>query len=69
MARLLLRVSAVARALSIGKNGVYSLIRAGQLPAVRICGGRMRVPVSAVEAFVARAVAQHIKRSRAKQEA
>jgi excisionase family DNA binding protein len=44
MERLTLSVPEVARALGIGKDTAYQLVRDGRLPSVRI-GSRTRVPV------------------------
>jgi excisionase family DNA binding protein len=50
----LLNVRTVARRLNISEWLVRSLIRKGQLPAVRL-GNRLMVPVSVVDAVVAQA--------------
>jgi excisionase family DNA binding protein len=50
--RLAVRVSEAARLLDIGRSKAYELIRDGALPAIRI-GGTVRVPLDALEAWVA----------------
>lgn len=52
MAKLLLRMSDVIEALSIGRTKSYELVAKGILPSVRI-DGAVRVPASALEEFVA----------------
>lgn len=47
----LLKVSAVAKQLSMGTTSVYKLMDSGQLPYVKI-GKTRRVPLSAVERLV-----------------
>ena len=54
-ARLLLRPAEAATALGIGRTKVYELIAAGELPSIRI-GASVRVPVAALEAWIARRV-------------
>ena len=49
-----LTVPEVARALRIGRNHAYELIRDGRLPALRI-GRAIRVPRAAVERLIAQA--------------
>jgi excisionase family DNA binding protein len=49
---LLLRIEEVAAALSVCPSTVYNLIRAGQLPAVRIGKREKRVPAAAVRQWV-----------------
>jgi excisionase family DNA binding protein len=46
-----------ARALGIGRTKVYELIRSGALRSVRV-GGLRRVPVAALDEFVARLEAE-----------
>jgi excisionase family DNA binding protein len=48
---LLLSVRQTARALGIGRDATYALIRQGRLPAIRI-GRRLAVPRSALPAWV-----------------
>lgn len=52
MEKLLLTTREVAELLNVGRNRVYELIYAGQLPSVKL-GGSRRVSLAAVEAFVA----------------
>jgi excisionase family DNA binding protein len=47
LSRVLLRPEDVARALSIGRSTVFSLMRSGELRSVKI-GKSRRVPVDAV---------------------
>ena len=49
---LLLRITEVAVMLSVSRTKVYELIAAGELASVKV-GGSRRVPIDAVEAFVA----------------
>ncbi len=51
MPKLLLRVSEVAEALSLGRTKSYELIAHGVLPSVRI-DGSLRVPVAALAEYV-----------------
>jgi excisionase family DNA binding protein len=50
---LLLSIQEAGRALGIRRSKMYELIAAGELETVRI-GRSVRVPVDAIEAFVAR---------------
>ena len=50
---LLVRPEDAARVLGIGRTKVYELIRSGALRSVRV-GGLRRVPVAALDEFVAR---------------
>lgn len=50
---LLLSIREAGRALGIGRSKMYELIAAGELETVHI-GRAVRVPVDAIEAFVAR---------------
>jgi excisionase family DNA binding protein len=52
MTRLLLTVSEAAEALAISRSKLYELLAAGLVRSVRIDGSR-RVPVEALEAYVA----------------
>jgi excisionase family DNA binding protein len=49
--KLLLTPEEAARALGVGRDKVYELMRLGQLRSVKV-GGSRRVPVRALEAFV-----------------
>jgi excisionase family DNA binding protein len=53
IAPTLLTVGEAATALSLSRTAVYELMRTGELGSVRI-GARRRVPVAAVDAYVAR---------------
>ena len=50
---LLVRPEDAAQVLGIGRTKVYELIRSGALRSVRV-GGLRRIPVSALDEFVAR---------------
>jgi excisionase family DNA binding protein len=50
---LLVRPEDAARMLGIGRTKVYELMRSGDLCSVRV-GGLRRVPVAALDEFVAR---------------
>ena len=52
MTRLLLTVAEAAEALAISRSKLYELLAAGLVRSVRIDGSR-RVPVEALEAYVA----------------
>lgn len=54
--RLLLRVEEAAEALAISRTALYAALRSGQIRAVHI-GRSVRVPVAALEAYVARLAA------------
>lgn len=49
--RLLLRIEEVAEALAVSRTTVYSLIRSGQLPSIRI-GRSTRVSVDSLRAWI-----------------
>lgn len=51
MSQLTMSVPEAARALGVGKDTAYQLIRDGRLPAVRI-GSRTRVPVADLVAWL-----------------
>ena len=53
MEALLLRPSQAADVLGIGRSMAYELIKAGELPAVRI-GNSLRIARADLEAYVAR---------------
>jgi excisionase family DNA binding protein len=50
---LLVRPEDAAQVLGIGRTKVYELIRSGDLRSVRV-GGLRRIPVTALDEFVAR---------------
>ena len=50
---LLVRPEDAAQALGVGRTKVYELIRSGDLRSVRV-GGLRRIPVTALDEFVAR---------------
>lgn len=52
VARTLLTVEQAGEALGMSRSGVYQLIASGELNSVRI-GSRRRVPVHALDAYVA----------------
>jgi len=53
MTRLLLTVPEAAEALAISRSKLYELLAAGLIQSIRIDGSR-RVPVEALETYVAR---------------
>ena len=57
MEKVLLRPTEAAEVMGIGRSKVYQLIASGDLPAIRI-GGSVRVPVTALEAWVAHQLAE-----------
>jgi excisionase family DNA binding protein len=54
--KLLVTVVEAAEALGIGRTAMYDLLLAGELPSVKI-GRARRIPVQALETFVARRLA------------
>jgi excisionase family DNA binding protein len=52
MEKLLLSTAEVAELLGVGRNRVYELIYSGQLASAKL-GRTRRIPVSAVQAYVA----------------
>jgi excisionase family DNA binding protein len=52
-AKILYRAEEAATLLSISRTAVFGLIRAGELPTIRI-GGRRRIPRSSIEDYVTR---------------
>jgi excisionase family DNA binding protein len=54
---LLVRPEDAARVLGLGRTKVYELMRSGALRSVRV-GGLRRVPVAALDEFVARLEAE-----------
>ena len=57
MDRLLLRPAEVAEAIGIGRSKVYELLASGDLPSIRV-GGAIRVPVTALHAWIGRQLAE-----------
>jgi excisionase family DNA binding protein len=53
--RLLLRVEEAAEALAVSRTALYGLLRSGDIPVVRI-GRSVRVPVAALESYVAKRI-------------
>jgi excisionase family DNA binding protein len=43
-----------ARSLGIGRDACYTLIRDGRLKSIRIGTGKIRIPLTELEAFIAR---------------
>ena len=56
MDRLLLRPAEAAEPIGIGRSKVYELLASGDLPSIRI-GGVIRVPVTALHAWIERQLA------------
>ena len=54
---LLVRPEDAARVLGVGRTKVYELMRSGALRSVRV-GGLRRIPVAALDEFVARLEAE-----------
>ena len=50
--RLCYRVPEAAEAIGVGRSKTYELIASGNLPSIRI-GGSIRIPVSALRAWIA----------------
>lgn len=57
MTRLLLTVPEAAKALAISRSKLYELLAAGLVRSVRIDGSR-RVPIEALETYIARLLDQ-----------
>jgi excisionase family DNA binding protein len=57
--KILLTVPEAAAALAISRSKLYELLAAGLIRSVRIDGSR-RVPVQAIEAYVARLLDQEV---------
>ncbi|GAB2829082.1 excisionase family DNA binding protein [Lentzea nigeriaca] len=57
MKDMVYRVEEVARALRVGRTKVFDLIRAGELPSVKI-GGSRRVPAQSVEEYLSRLISE-----------
>lgn len=55
--RVLLKPEEAAERLGIGRTTVYALLRTGEIESVRV-GRLRRVPVTAVQAYAARLIAQ-----------
>ena len=51
--RLAYNIDDTARALSVSRNAVYSLVKAGRLRYVRLAGGSLRIPRRAIEEYLA----------------
>ena len=60
MDKVLLRPTEAAEVMGIGRSKVYQLIASGDLPAIRI-GASVRVPVTALEAWIARQLAEVVQ--------
>jgi excisionase family DNA binding protein len=55
--KLVLTVSEVASALCVGRQAVYELMLTGKLASIKI-GRARRVPIAALEAFIAERLAE-----------
>jgi excisionase family DNA binding protein len=55
---LLVRVEEAARILSLGRATIYKMIDSGQLPSIK-CGAARRIPVAAIEKWIAANTQQH----------
>jgi len=53
--RLFLRISEVARLLSMSRSAAYAAIRSGQLPGIRVAG-KWRIPQAALERLLRQAM-------------
>ncbi len=51
--RRALSVTESARAIGVHRNSVYRLIEAGLLRYVRLAGGEIRVPITAIDEYLA----------------
>lgn len=51
--RRALTVTAAAQALSVHRNSVYRLIDAGMIRYVRLAGGEIRIPLVAIDEYLA----------------
>jgi excisionase family DNA binding protein len=57
MTRLLLTVPEAAEALAISRSKLYELLASGNLASIRI-GGSRRIPLTALEDYIARLIAE-----------
>lgn len=62
--RLLYSVSEAGHAIGVSRNRAYELVRTGQLPSIRI-GKTLRVPVSALQDWIAQQLHEQINRGAA----
>ncbi len=51
--RLMLRPTEAAETIGVSRNKAYELIAAGEIPSVKV-GGCVRVPVAALQSWIAR---------------
>ncbi len=63
MDRELLRADEAARVLGIGRSKVFEMLRAGELPVVRM-GRSVRIPRQALSAWIAARTEDPLSRSR-----
>lgn len=57
MEKKLLTVAEASRAMSIGRSLLYRLVMSGQIRSVVVGGRSRRIPVDALDAFIARELA------------
>ena len=62
MERILLRPAETAELIGISRSRVYELIASGVLPSIRV-GGVVRVPVAALQEWIARQLTEAAKAS------
>jgi excisionase family DNA binding protein len=58
MHKLLLRPHEAGDAIGVSRAKIYMLIASGDIPAIRV-GNSLRVPVAALQAWIARQLEQH----------
>lgn len=61
--RLLLRADEAGRMLGLGRSKTYELIASGELPSIRV-GNMVRVPVQALDEWLAQKTADAITQTR-----
>ena len=59
MDKLLLRPAETADVIGVGQSTVYAMIASGELPSIRI-GTSVRVPVDALQAWIARRLSDRL---------
>lgn len=61
--RLMLRPTEAADAIGVSRSKAYELIAAGEIPSVKV-GGCVRVPVAALQSWIARQLTERVEASR-----
>ncbi len=61
--KLMLRPNEAADAIGVSRSKAYELIAAGEIPSVKV-GGCVRVPVAALQAWIARQLTERAEAGR-----